>query len=283
VVDAAGAPVEGAYLSLYYAGAARPGEQAQGDFVVAVTDTDKQGAWKMPGIPKTGEPLLLRVRHSGHLMLQEKLGTGGAPTVEELFGQHSKITLAAPLSQKGTVLAAGKPVRGAKVFFFGPVWYCCREASGSGETDADGRFTLASRMRGPGLAVVVSKEHAPLCQMVEFSPDRPLALVLEEGRPLQGRLVDKQKNALANAHILLGHVRPPGEVNTVDLSDQPVVAGTDENGRFTWAHAPRLELRFDVLTVDGAKLSFEQDLTNQDFGTVVATDPITPADDDEDE
>ncbi len=284
VVDAAGAPVEGAHVELSHADTTRGPDDSPRDVVVANTTTDQRGAWKIEGVPKAGVPLLLWVEHPKHVVLQGKLGTGGVPTAAELFGQHSQIALAAPFAKKGTVLAAGKPVRGVKVYGFGAPWHDVHWANGSAETDAEGQFTIVSHVRGPGVVAVMSKDHAPLCQYVEFSAERPLALALEEGRVVEGQLIDDSRNGFARAHLLLDALQTPGGT-WVRLPEEPVLATTDENGRFTWRHAPRLSLSFDVLPEHEWKRNFLCDLTNQDFGVQGSIDegPMEEEEEDEDE
>jgi hypothetical protein len=135
---------------------------------------------------------------------------------------------------KGRVSFGGKPVPKAKVYLrprYG-------ETVLQGETDAMGQFEVQASDEMPSSIAVIASDLAPYTGTMDVSAaGQPLEIVMDAGKPLRVRLVRGQNIGVPNVPIL--YESGSGGLG-LTLPDKPVIAVTDEQGRFTWEHAPKL-------------------------------------------
>ncbi len=259
VRDAAGNPLAQAAVVAY--SLHDPAEpQLRGE--LAATKTDAQGRWSLPKLPQRGEHLLVAFRRGSLRTLDVQPAAEGALSAPAFFAQETDVQLTAAAAIRGTVTSGGQPVAGAKISL------TSRYAREGIETDtgADGQFEIRWEETGQPGMTVFAKNFALYCAPVEVSADmKPLAIALEAGRPLKGRVVDRLGHAVANAPILFAGI--PGAKVCYFPASRPVVGTTDADGRFTWEHAPRRPLPsalYEVLLPDDGSELFLWDTTKND-------------------
>ncbi len=218
--------------------------------ILTETKTDEHGQWKLSGVPKKGATVLFSIRKPGHRTFQVQFAESSVPAAAELFAEHADVRLLAPFPVKGTVSFGNKPVPKAKVYLRSRF----DEVMLQGETDATGQFEVqASDEMSFGIAVVAS-DLAPYSGTVDVSATgQPLEVVMDAGKRIQGRLVRGQNIGVPHVSILYqGSSGGPG----LTLPEKPVIAVTDEQGRFTWEHAPKLMSICSALLPDSDPYEF---------------------------
>lgn len=253
VRDATGAPVAGARLIVFTE--PKPGQTV----FLGLKITDAGGAWSTPSIPKKNLSLQLDLHHRGSRWITGAPGTHGLPTAAALFTGHAEIRLEPPFPVPGTVRFEGQPVEGVTVCVD------ARFASDSGQatTDATGQFKLRLEAEDKYTLLFVANGLAPKRATATLTPDmRPLAVEMDAGHPVRGRILKGPRTPIANAPVLFvgfprGEQPPPNGV-------QPVIATTDAEGSFTWAHAPKDSVVCAVFPPDGGDaIKFELDATQE--------------------
>jgi len=258
VRDAAGQPIANAGVAIHPVFEDDQGREPDLEHAVVQTVTGSDGHWSVRGMPKDGFPLLLVVHRVGHATLFLRPTATSSPTADELFAGTAEMRLADPFPVKGTIRTGGQPIRQAKVHLFGAT----DTGEAGGVTDDEGRFQVLAETPGKAAIVVTSENFAPYYQLITVGASaEPLALTLDAGRTLKGRVVRGRNIGVPRVPILFNC---PQARFCSDLTEKPVIATTDDEGRFVWPHAPRLLLSCSVLTPDGDPVEFDWDTTKDD-------------------
>jgi hypothetical protein len=208
--------------------------------------TDAQGAWELPSFPRNHADLKIYFVSPGSRIVEGAPGEHGVPDAASLYAKTADLQLPPPFLVKGVVVSQGKPLAGATVFFQGAAGVDRQEQMA---TDAEGRFAFPAVGECTAAFVVLAEHLAPFYQKVRIAINGPAyQLALESGRPAKARLVNAHHQVLANATLLFeGFTDYAG----APLPTQPVIGITDDNGQFTWEHAPEVPVRLRVLLPSG--------------------------------
>jgi hypothetical protein len=242
ILDPQGKPAKGA--NVYFRELPDPARWNEGRWLTGAI-TDAQGRWQMPSAPRAGANLYLSVSYPGARTSMVRLAADSSPSFTSLFARTAEIRLATPAKISGTVSSAGQPVPNAIVWLTN--WTGISEAT----TDAAGRFEISVNEKGEKEIGVAAPGFAPLRQTVKSSPDSaPLSFDLEKGRRVTARIVDKkngQKDGSPNQKVFFtGFFPEPGL-----MKSQILIGVTDREGRFTWEHAPRMEVNYTTFSESG--------------------------------
>jgi hypothetical protein len=259
VRDADGKPLPGALVTVFEtADPANP--ESRRELRSAKTEAD--GRWKITSVPR-GANMLVTITTPNQRTEFIRQSDQPDSVFAALFSGGAEIRLKPPLKVKGVVTAGGKPVGEAAVYLLAPT----ARAFWSARTDAEGRFEVGAADPGKTYFVVMSKNWAPLKQEVVIATEmEPVALTLEAGRKLKGRVVQGKRTGLPNVPVLFmnfqnnrGHRLP--EMN--------VIGTTDEEGNFVWEHAPKARVFCAALLPSGEHSWFE-------WNAMVDTDTVFP-------
>jgi hypothetical protein len=139
------------------------------------------------------------------------------------------------------VVRAGQPVSGATVYFLEQVDF---EPSGPPKppapfvTDAQGNAKIS--LRGSEvLALVIAKDFAPLQEVVKFKDSAPAELSLDTGVVGRIQFTSLEGEPFADAPVMLSSMAPVFGFHVLCPENAILLGRTDENGYFTWRHAPR--------------------------------------------
>jgi hypothetical protein len=253
--DPQGAPLPGAKVRAYAAN-----ELPDEEYSLTKAITDQRGAWTLEGIPKN-VPVVLHLSHPGFRLLRGQPGTGSVPRAADLFAHTAEVRLAALYLLKGDIHTAGQPVPAAKVLLHldGEGYL---DFAGQAVADAQGHFEVRVNGEGHATAIVFADHLAPLTQPIVLSAEGPpLALTMNAGRPLKGRVVQGKRIGVPNTPILLSMFLDDDEIG---LPENPVIATTDAEGRFVWLHAPKNHLECRIFSESGAPVDISWDTTKED-------------------
>ncbi|HZL35943.1 MAG TPA: carboxypeptidase regulatory-like domain-containing protein [Tepidisphaeraceae bacterium] len=223
VTDEKGKAVDGAQVGLNFLSPRR-------SIGTGYAKTDAKGRWTFNGALAGAATIGLYVQHPDFIMNSFRHELPGS-RFQELRDKRLITTIRRGATLSGVVRdLQGSPIANAEVTpdRFGMI-------SGT-HTDAQGHFILRGVAPGPARIKAIADGYAP--QMINAQADagagagaKPLELVLEKGRLLQGRVVDKQGKPIADALVTIAKWR-----------DEPGVGGfwgrTDADGRFKWNSAP---------------------------------------------
>jgi|GEM_PF-5315719 len=139
------------------------------------------------------------------------------------------------------VVHAGKPVSGATLYFLEQIDFepsGPRKPPASFVTDAQGDVHI--RLRGPEvLALVATKDFAPLQQVVKFKDRAPAELSLDTGVVGRIQFTSHEGEPFADAPVMLSSMASEFGFRVLQPESAILLGRTDENGYFTWRHAPR--------------------------------------------
>jgi hypothetical protein len=254
--NAKGEPVAGTQIRFSKVEAKQPGAVAPGvveaipglDFGPAVgrrenanyirrLESEANGSWKLDSLPETDEMKIeVVVSHPDYRVETWILGEGPF-SLEAIFAGKGDITLREPISIRGHLRdAEGRPIPQATIFFRSPPDPLQKKPllqMPEVKTDEAGGFAFRSRMAGESQVVALVKNRPPLQHKFVLTDDQaPLALTPPAGRKLTGQIVDTSRKPVAGVPILF-----TGWL-TLTLSENPVIATTDAEGRWTWENAP---------------------------------------------
>jgi hypothetical protein len=251
-----GEPVAGALVRFSKVEAKQPGPVAPGvagaipglDFgpaagrreganFIRMLESEANGSWKLDSLPETDDTKIeVVVSHPDYRV--EKWIVGEEPfLLEALFAGKCDITLREPISIRGHFRdAEGRPIPQATIFFRAqpdPLQKKPMLQMPEVKTDEAGGFAFRTRMAGESQIVALAKNRPPLQHKFVLTDDQaPLALTPPAGRKLTGQIVDTSRKPVAGVPILFTGWQ------TLTLSENPVIATTDDDGRWTWENAP---------------------------------------------
>jgi hypothetical protein len=257
VRDAKGNPLKEAMVSVMLEmDAARPESRR----AIAVKNTDAEGRWEIPAVPRADAKITIFIRHRDCLTYSIRPVEADAETAKVLFSKQADIRLGPLIPVTGTVSANGKPVVGANVYLQGPLNVVQQTT-----TNGEGQFQVGAQEPGKQPLMVVAKGLAPKREAVEVQEEtKPLSIVMDAGRPLTMRVVHGARIPIADVPVLLATVtgrqgpqnpQPP----ELYLPEKPVLGTTGEDGRFVWPHAPRAIVLGTLLLPSGRSHFFEWD------------------------
>jgi protocatechuate 3,4-dioxygenase beta subunit len=237
VVGADGAPTAGAAVSLRPGLNAFLGQITERQYRWLETTTDADGRFDLPGVP----------------VGQSYTVAASAPSIalEEVHGvqvRSGQVTEVMVRGQAGATVAgrvvdgAGAPVVGANVAMvyldISRVLFSADGRADPVQTDADGRFRLEHVAAGRVAFVAAAEAQAPSqieeLAVVDGGVYDDLVLQLSEGTALAGRVVDDQKQPVAEARVELRPFERPNDPQFLKMMLQVrrVEVTTDAEGRF---------------------------------------------------
>lgn len=210
--------------------------------------TDQDGRWEYAGAPEDLSGLKIWIRHDGYL---EPDDDAFDPPDEALREFTAELILDRGATVGGSVVdAEGRPVAGARVSAikheedrYDGMIYAWR---GDGVTTAaDGRFTVGKLEPKPGtFSVIVQHEaFAPVKHDLTLDGEHADAgeLTLEAGTRLHGRVVDADGQPIPDVEIEL---HTWNKVRGIEWATR-----TDDDGRWSWGHAPAGPVTLDFAGV----------------------------------
>jgi hypothetical protein len=227
------------------------------------TSTDDQGRWAIPSAPRAGANLYLCVSHPAARTLFLKPSVNDSPGVDALFSGTSQIQLAAPIKVFGTILCEGQPVPGATVWLLSKTTLVRGIVPSEGTSNAAGYFELPAAEEGENVLGIFAKNFAPLRQSVQISANAaPLKITLDRGRRVKARLVQDRNGKVVGAPnqqvFFRGFPTWP-----LHMPHQALIGTTDETGRFTWDHAPSIDIDYTAFSEIGKSSTATWDPTKE--------------------
>ncbi|SDU27336.1 hypothetical protein SAMN05444156_2992 [Verrucomicrobium sp. GAS474] len=228
-----GEPVGHARVVLILRGSSgdREGAQVFNDLWEREAVTDAEGRWTFSEAPSDLIRMSVAVAHPEYV--RERIDP--LPPAEAFRAREAVLIVRDGSVCEGTVIdAAGVPLNGVEVFF--------GEAGSdsvtrpSTITDVAGRFRFGALSLEGGrdrpILTFIAPGYAPeLIELFIDVPSVPLRVVLSEGTPIRGRIVDAEGKPVAGVHLgphsWRGH-----------RSLRNWFADSDENGEFVWEHGP---------------------------------------------
>jgi|GEM_PF-1759362 len=212
VNDESGNPVGNVSVNINYVtqippptfrGTPRPGMNYGGNVSIR---TDAQGKWIAENIPKDGikDPNgNFRIR----LVARDFADTPIAkPPLDTLQTQTAILVIAKGVDLTGTVTdAGGQPVDGVRIFTRSLNQSPNAANTPDATTDADGKFTIHRIAPGQSIPLTAMKNGlAPAFQSVPIPANgATVALTLQKGRDITGRVVDRTGGPVAGAAVML--------------------------------------------------------------------------------
>jgi beta-lactamase regulating signal transducer with metallopeptidase domain len=238
VVDESGQPVAGAKLefSLWGSGSLAFSDHAWVGGVNAVSDAN--GQWSLPNFPADLTGLSTRISCPGYRASTdygkaEFTGSTGQP-VESLLDGTCVITLQRGAELKGQIVSSdgrgvgacrltiGKDIHGTN----------CPTAT----TNASGEFVFKGLSVGPQWLTAEAPGFKPSAMEVKLPSSTPLAIKLENGRTVRGRVVMPDGKPCAGLNVGVDGWR---ELRTLTFTTH-----TDAQGHFVWNGAPDEPVEF---------------------------------------
>jgi protocatechuate 3,4-dioxygenase beta subunit len=228
VINADGAPVSGAKISLYApetidARRARLVSKAVVRTPLSTVTTGSSGAFSIDS-PKGQSLLDLHIEAEGFAPSATRV------VPDEEIGAEP---LVAAMLKTGTITANGKPLAGATVVWIGDAEYTV-------ETDASGKYSVPDPEKWANRLMIFHPDYAPLEEFLgpfgsnKKGPDRTLL----PGVPVSGRVVGSDgKTPVGKAAVL--------------VDSWPLTVSADD-GTFTVAHAPGEWEQVNAATGEGA-------------------------------
>ena len=272
VVDGAGQPLAGAQVRLD----AYQFNGEDGAYLPnPIAHTGADGHWSLAGLPAGYRDFGLTVTHAN--FPQAQFYADGS-RVSGMSGQHlplaqlqqgkAVLKLSAGNRVDGTVRdAAGQPVAGAKIF----VGFD-RYMSGAIKktADANGNFTLSTLGLGDNYLTVSAPGFAPEFRTVAVAESNPpVNIVLQPGRVIHGRVVDKAGQPIADAQVSFDGLADRSGIFSGRTMEWE--KATDAEGRFTWDSAPAKAVNLTIQKGDHMTLEWvrvETDSTNENTFTM---------------
>ncbi len=210
-------------------------------------ETDSDGRWKINRVAAEMLPLLYgSPRHPDHVAPPLLMVSENRAVEQQLRDGTHVFRMARALSVSGTVVKPdGQPVAKATVRVGGV------GETGGRETQSlpDGSFTVDGCKPGRNVVTAESAGFAASSVQVDLSATTgPVRVVLQPGRTLKLRLVDKAGSPIAGANVWYDTMRQTRR-QTEPGSGQPSVQvefnpKTDAEGRAVWEGAPEGDLYF---------------------------------------
>jgi len=230
VLDAAGAPVHGATVSVPVLGSHNWDSEEN---LPHRETTDAEGRWVCDIAPQSLNDFWIALDHPEHATTTY---TMAELSVAALHNLTQELRIADAIDFKGIVVnEENGPVANVRIAEIEPWRRGSIRASGkSAVTNTSGAFEIANVKPGALKLKITAKGYVPIAKDFEAAPDAsPTRIVLSSTTILRGRVVDEKKGPVANAHV---YAEPQ------DDSD-PRVGGwsgiTDEAGKFEWSEAPK--------------------------------------------
>ena len=205
-------------------------------------ETDSEGRWSSPRVPRGVESLHLAVEHPDHLAAEiDDVDPGPAGSGQvlraDLLSMKATIALDPAPAVDGTVRAEDDSVvEGALVVLRDTTDTPTRRTARTGR---DGRFRFVVREPGTFQLLASAPSRSPAFKEIEVEPGlEPLDLVLAKGKRLDGRVLDAEDRPVPDATVSVQ------SWNDVDLLSW--AAQTDAEGRFSWDAAPDGTVLFTV-------------------------------------
>jgi 5-hydroxyisourate hydrolase-like protein (transthyretin family) len=246
---AIGGAVPGQARALEIAGLAVAGRRPDLNQIASL-ETDQDGKWKLNSLPDAGDVKFeVTVSHPDYRV--EKRVIGDAPfSVEALFAGKGDITMRPAIPIRGQLRDAnGAPIPQATIFFRSPPDPSQKKAMPQMpevKTDENGGFEFRARVAGDSQIFALAKNRPPLQHKFVLTDDQaPLALTPPAGRKLTGQVVDTSRKPVPGVPILF-----TGWL-ALTLSENPVIATTDADGRWTWENAPPDPVRGTAILPSG--------------------------------
>ncbi|MHB1309163.1 MAG: carboxypeptidase-like regulatory domain-containing protein, partial [Limisphaerales bacterium] len=247
VIDSDGQLVAGAKVSFGHGGepAVDPGVESH-LFGWIEVETDAEGRWQ---IQRLAETMLRRItgsaKHPEHVDSDYLFVGREAGAEDQLRAGTYVFQLGRPLTVRGSVVTTdGEPVSGASVSVGRVAESGRREAT----SEADGSFAIAGCKPGENVLSAAAPGFAPTTLAVTLTQaDDPFRLVLESGKTLRFKVVDRAGVPLAGANIWYNPFRslPPGASRSFPVQAE-FKAQTDDQGIAVWENVPDQEMPFDV-------------------------------------
>jgi uncharacterized GH25 family protein len=281
VRSADGTPIAGATVTVSGVVHDEVGQAVLASYDVVKTEAD--GRWTSRRVPKDFEGLNFKLAHSEFLPAEYDQAQDVSPGQNEvakpdLLAARSAMAMRPAIHVEGVVSLGTQPVSGARVVL--------RDASDSPtnqveRTDAKGRFRFVVLEEGAFELAVEADRASPALQHLSVKAGfKPLAVSLQPGKTIRGRVTDETDQPLDQA-----------EVSVVAWQDLPILswrATTDAQGLFTWDSAPEDAVTLSVsragyngmansVTADSTEpVAFQLSKTFRLSGTVADADTGTP-------
>ena len=227
VLDAQGRGIQGASVNISVPAGTDARIRRRRSFHVL---TDGQGRWRTPMLPADLGRLPVHVAHRDYLSDPPR-GSHWAPPMEQLRNATAIAVLRRGVRVTGVVVGAqGNPIGSAYVRLGADDW---DHRAPHAWTDDDGRFDIAHAMKGESLLMVDRVGLAPkLIRLTVTAEMEPVRIQLDEGRTLDGRVVDVHGEPLAAVELWMQVDSQPSS-SWIENG-----AITDARGRFTLKNVP---------------------------------------------
>jgi hypothetical protein len=229
--------------------------------LIRLLESEADGSWKLDSLPEAGDTKIeVTVSHPNYRV--ETRVIGEAPfSAEALFAGKGDISMRPFLQVCGQLCDGnGAPVPGATIFFQAPPDALQKKQvlqMPEVKTDENGRFEFRARTTGESQFYALAKNRPPLRHKFVLTDDpAPLAFTLLPGRKLTGQIVDTSRKPVEGVPVLF-----VGWVGT-GLPENPVIATTDADGRWTWENAPPDPVRGTAILPSG-RLWYWQEQPNK--------------------
>jgi RNA polymerase sigma factor (sigma-70 family) len=247
VVDADGKPVAGAKVGWNHEEDPAALKLPQNhEFSWIEVTTDQDGRWR---INRMAEDMIHRIYGSARdpeYVDSALIFAGQNKTTEKQLRDGTHVfQLGRAVTVQGLVLdVGGLPVPDAIIL----VGYIGGSGRREGKTQPDGTFSVAGCLPGKNLISAKAPGYAVTTVEADLAADAgPIRLLLQPGKTLRLRVVDKAGNPIPRASIWYNSMEQgvidPSRPKPVQASFEP---RTDRNGRAVWTNAPDAELGFDV-------------------------------------
>ena len=198
--------------------------------------TDAAGKWASHRVPAHFEGLNFKLAHPEFMPAEYDQASAQNPagnvlTRESLLAGTAALQMERGIEVRGTVreLDGAKPVAEAAVLLL--LTEEERRTTQRTATDSAGNFRFVLTQPGEASLMVEAPGLAPSHVAAEVERGaKPLVLVLDKGRPIEGRVLDGEGNPLAGVSVSV-----PSFQNLAPLKWH---TQSDAQGRFTWETAP---------------------------------------------
>ena len=246
VVDADGKPIAGVEIDWHLeedpGGVVKVPESHE--FRWIETTTDKEGRWR---VERIAEDMFRRLvgyaRHTNYLEPYWARVSAEPRLETELRNGTHVFKMGRAVTAVGTVVdSTGAPVGGAKVLIGGKNVGGSRE----GETEADGTFSIPGCAPGRVWATAEATGYAATTVVADLTAEaQPIRLVLERGKVLRLRVVDRAGNPIPGTQVYLcSSDGTPTESDQAKRVQTAFQVAADRDGRVVWTQAPEGELLF---------------------------------------
>ena len=237
------------YHEIGFAGLGSPGVPFSNDLGVHLR-TDQEGRWQVSRIAADMLPQCMGVaRHTNYVPTEIVFVRQEPGAEKELRDGTFVFRLKRAVTAAGMVVAPdGTPVSEAKV----TVGKAGNFSRPEGRTQNDGSFFIAGCEPGRQWMTAEAEGYMPTSQEAEIGPSaEPVRLILQRGKVLRLRIVDKTGKPIRQASALQDVFSPP-RLGPVETSFQ---GHADVEGHIVWTNAPDAELLFNITAFHYRSLS----------------------------